>query len=421
MGQDREIEEELNRSAQRPAMEVWKSESLEDWEYREMLDGLPVWATVDLDAIAHNVAAIKQHVGNRVSVMAVVKANAYGHGAELVASMVLESGASWLAVNRVGEGVALRRSGIRAPILVMGYTPTAGAMAGLAHDLTLTVTSAPQAEAISTAASRMNKSASVHVKIDTGMGRFGLLPHEVQGFVKELRRLPDLKLEGMFTHFAVADLVDKTYTLRQFAIYLETLAALEMEGIHIPMRHVANSAATLDLPATHLDAVRPGIAVYGLRPSSELEPAIALCPALTLKSRVGRVRTLPAGSSISYGRTFVTEHPSRMALVPIGYGDGYLRLNSNRGAVLVHGQRAPIRGRVCMDQLVVEISDIQGVHPDDEVVLIGRQGDEVLSAEEVAAWGKTINYEVVTQLMPRVPRVYLSGGKIVSIVRQEEG
>jgi alanine racemase len=232
------------------------------------------------------------------------------------------------------------------------------------------------------------------------------------GFIRALHRWPGLMLEGAYTHFAVADLRDKSYTHRQFAVYREVLAALEMEDIRVPVQHVANSAATLDLPEMHLDAVRPGIAIYGLRPSNEVEPVIPLRPALTLKSRVGQVRTLPAGSSISYGRTFVTERPTPVALIPCGYGDGYLRLNSNRGAALIHGQRAPIRGRVCMDQFVVEISGIEGVSLNDEVVLIGRQGDETLPAEEVARWAETINYEVVTQLLPRVPRLYLRGGQI---------
>jgi len=374
----------------------------------------PVWAEIDLDAIAHNVAAIKRHVGEQVAVMAVVKANAYGHGAVPVARTVLESGASRLAVNRLDEGVSLRQAGIRAPILVMGYTPTAGAPKAVTHDLTLTVTSMELAQALSAAANRAGKRIPVHVKIDTGMGRFGLLPDEAVDFIRALRRLPGLMLEGVYTHFAVADLADKSYTHQQFATYRQILAALERENIQVPLRHVANSAATLDLPETHLDAVRPGIAIYGLHPSSEVEPAIPLQPALTLKSRVGRVRTLPAGSSISYGRTFITQRPTPVALVPCGYGDGYMRLNSNRGAVLIHGRRAPIRGRVCMDQFVVEITGIEQVRLNDEVVLIGRQGDEMLSAEELARWGETINYEVVTQLMPRVPRVYLRGGQMVA-------
>jgi alanine racemase len=384
-----------------------------------MLGEFPAWATVDLDAVAHNVAAIKRHVGERVIVMAVVKANAYGHGAEPVARAALESGATWLAVNRLGEGMALRQVGIDAPILVMGYTPVAAATKAVAHDLRLTVTSTRLADALSLAATQADRITPFHVKIDSGMSRFGLLPSEVLDFARYVRQLPGLRLEGAFTHFAVADSADKNHTRQQFVIFLEIMAALGKEGLRIPIRHVANSAATLDLPEMHLDAVRPGIAIYGLRPSGQVMPAFPLRPALELKSRVGRVRTLPAGSGISYGRTFVTDHPTPVALVPVGYGDGYMRLNSNRGAVLIHGQRAPIRGRVCMDQFVVEISGIQDVQPDDEVVLIGRQGDDVLSAEEVADWGETINYEVVTQLMPRVPRVYLRGGRMVSVVREE--
>ena len=386
-----------------------------------MLDQFPAWAIIDLDAIAHNVRAMKRHVGQRVQVMAVVKANAYGHGAEPVARVALESGATWLAVNRVDEGVALRRVGIQAPILVMGYTPAAAAGAAVTYDLTLTVVSWEVAQALSAVANAAGKQIPIHVKVDSGMGRWGLLPDEVADFVRAASRLPGLELEGAFTHFAVADLADKDYTHRQFVTFREVLSALEDDGIHIPMRHVANSAAALDLPDLHLDAVRIGIALYGLRPSAEVEPAFPLVPALTLKSRVGRVRVLPAGSSISYGRTFTTERPTPVALIPVGYGDGYLRLNSNRGAVLIHGQRAPIRGRVCMDQFVVEISGIEGVRPGDEAVLIGRQGDDVLSAEEVAGWAETINYEVVTQLMPRVPRVYVRDGQVKSITREIDG
>jgi alanine racemase len=378
-----------------------------------MLDEFLLWAEIDLDAIAHNVAAIKRHVGERVAVMAVVKANAYGHGAEPVARVALESGATWLAVGRVTEGVALRRAGIQAPILVMGYCPDAGAATAIAHHLTLTVTSMGLAEALAGAAARIGRAIPLHVKIDSGMGRFGLLPDEALDFIRGLRRLPGLMLEGIYTHFAAADLADKSYTRRQLATFCDVLAALAREGIRVPIRHAANSAAALDLPETHLDAVRPGIAMYGLHPSDEVEPAIPLRPALTLKSRVGQVHTVPARSSISYGRTFVTQRSTPLALVPVGYGDGYMRLNSNRGAVLIHGQRAPIRGRVCMDQFVVEVSGIEGVTLNDEVVLIGRQGDEMLSAEEVAGWAETNNYEVVTQLLPRVPRIYLRGGQII--------
>jgi alanine racemase len=273
----------------------------------------------------------------------------------------------------------------------------------------------PIAQALSVQGKRRGKPIPIHVKVDTGMGRFGLLPDDVLDFVRAIRKLSGLRLEGIFTHFATADQVDQSYVRRQLAAFNKVLAALKVEDIHIPVRHAANSAGTLYLPEAHFDAVRPGIAIYGLLPSPERESPLPLRPALTLKSRVGRLQILSANSSISYGRTFTTQRPTPVALIPIGYGDGYFRLNSNRGAALIHGRRAPIRGRVCMDQFVVEVSGIEDVRLNDEVVLIGRQGDDVLSAEEVAAWGETINYEVVTQLLQRVPRVYLRGGQIEMI------
>jgi alanine racemase len=242
--------------------------------------------------------------------------------------------------------------------------------------------------------------------VDTGMGRFGLLPEEVVDFVRVVSELPGLSLEGVYTHFAIADASDEAYTLQQFGIYLEVVKSLEQAGFTIPIKHVANSAATLHLPETYLDMVRCGIVLYGMRPSDEVEPTIPLRPAMTLKSRVARVRTLPAGSSISYGCTYTTSEPTRVALVPVGYGDGYHRLISNRGEVLVRGQRAPILGRVCMDQFVVKVSHIPDVQQHDEVVLLGRQGDDEITAEEIAAWAETINYEVTTSILPRVTRVY---------------
>jgi len=374
------------------------------------------WAEIDLDAIAHNVRAIQAHVGPDAAIIAVVKANAYGHGAVPVAQTVLENGATRLAVARLEEGIQLRQAGITAPILVMGYTLPAQASALVRWDLTPTVNTLEGAQALSAAAEATGRRRAVHVKVDTGMGRYGLLPGEVVDFVRALAALPGLTLEGLYTHFAVADLADKSYTHRQFNRFLEVVQAVEAAGFSIPLKHAANSAATLDLPETHLDAVRPGLILYGMRPSDEVEPAIPLRPALTLKSHVARLRTLPSGSSISYGRTYITTRPTPVALVPVGYGDGYHRLASNRGAVLIGGRRAPIVGRVCMDQFVVDVSDIPGVAQGDEVVLIGRQGDEVITAEEVAGWVETINYEVTTSLLPRVARRYVKGGRVVGEV-----
>ena len=371
----------------------------------------PAWAVahavVDLSAIAHNVRAIKAFTG--VDVIAVVKANGYGHGAVEAARAALAGGATRLAVARADEGIALRQAGIMTPILVMAYTPPEAADAVIAAGLTVAVTEWDVAQALSRRASAAGRTAPVHVKVDTGMGRFGLLPEEVVPFVNQVAGLPGLDLEGMYTHFAVADETredSRAYTRQQFALFTDVLRAVAGAGHHIRLRHCANSAAALFHPETSLDAVRPGIAIYGLRPNADVEPPVALRPALALKSRVARVRTLPAGASVSYGRTYVAARPTPVALVPVGYGDGYHRLLSNRGAVLIRGQRAPIVGRVCMDQFVVDVSDIPGVQRDDEVTLIGAQGEGCITAEEVARWAETINYEVTTALLPRVKRVY---------------
>ena len=377
------------------------------------LDDVLTWAEIALDAIAFNAAGLKARAGGKAELMVAVKANGYGHGAVPVARAAMEGGATRLAVHRTLEGVQLRQAGIAAPILIMGYTLPAESERVVRWNLTPTVNSRPQAEALSAAAVAGGKPLPVHVKVDTGMGRYGLLPGEVLDFVRFLSELPGLVLEGLYTHHAVADLADKTFTRHQFGIYMDVVKQLETAGFIFPLKHVSNSATTLDLPEMALDMVRCGIALYGLRPSDEVEPAIPLRSALTLKSRVARVRTLPAGASISYGRTYITDRPTRVALVPVGYGDGYHRILSNRGAVLIHGQRAPIVGRVCMDQFVVDVSHIPGVRLHDEVVLIGRQGEEHIPAEEVARWAETINYEVTTSLLPRVVRVYLKGGREV--------
>jgi alanine racemase len=378
-------------------------------------DDLLTWAEINLDAIAHNAQLLKNCAGAEAELMVAVKANAYGHGAVPVARAALRGGASRLAVHRVGEGAQLRQADIAAPILIMGYTLPAESKAVVRWGLTPTVNSRAQAEALSSAATAQEKLLPIHVKVDTGMGRYGLLPDEVLPFVRFLSKLPGLRLEGIYTHYAVADLPDKSFTRRQFGIYRDVVEQLRGAGFEFPLKHVANSAATIDLPEMALDMVRCGIALYGLRPAAAIEPAISLRPALTLKSRVARVRTLPAGASISYGRTYITEKPTRVALVPVGYGDGYHRILSNRGAVLIHGQRASIVGRVCMDQFVVDVNHIPDVHLHDEVVLVGQQKEKRISAEEVAGWAETINYEVTTGLLPRATRVYLRGGEVVSL------
>ncbi len=380
------------------------------------LDGVVTWAEIDLDAIADNVRSLKRHVGEGVEIIAVVKANAYGHGSAPVAKVALEAGATRLAVHRAIEGVELRQAGIQAPILVMGYTPPGGAELVVGWRLTPSLMTLEFAQALSARASAAGVAVPVHVKVDTGMSRYGLMPGEVLEFLKALRQLPGIYLEGLFTHFATADWSDQSHTRQQLDVFRGVLNTVLQAGIRAPMIHAANSAATMRLPEAHFDAVRPGIALYGLQPSMEWQPPFDLKPALTLKSRVSRVRWLPPGSGVSYGRTYVTTRPTLAALIPVGYGDGYHRILSNRGAVLIRGKRAPVIGRICMDQFVVDATGIEDVQQDDEVVLIGRQAGETIRAEQVAALAETINYEVTTSLLPRVVRVYRRGGQTVEIL-----
>jgi alanine racemase len=380
-----------------------------------MIEGIVTWAEIDLDAVEHNVRAFKRQVGEQVEVFAVVKANAYGHGAVPVGKAALAAGATRLAVHRAIEGLELRQAGITAPILVMGYTPPSGAGMVVAWGLTPSVTTPEFAQALSAQASANGKRIPFHVKVDTGMSRYGLMPPEVVPFLQAVGGLPGLSLEGLFTHFATADSADPAGALAQLAVFQRALAAAREAGFSPPVVHAANSAASMRLPQAHFNAVRPGVALYGLQPSAEWTAPFEIQPVLSLKSLVARVRRLPAGAGIGYGFTYVTKEPTTVALAPIGYGDGYHRVLSNQGVVLVGGRRAPLLGRVSMDQIVVNVSHITGVQMDDEVVLIGRQGTEHIRAEEIARMAGTINYEVTTDLLPRVARVYLRSGKVVEI------
>ncbi len=370
------------------------------------------WAEVDLDAIAENTRAMKRWVGDGVEIIAVVKANAYGHGAVPVARTALAAGASRLAVHRLHEGIALRRAGIEAPILVMAPLLPAEAPEVVRWRLTPTLSLPEAARALDAAARATGRPIPVHVEVDTGMGRAGISPEEALPFIRALQEMEGLVLEGLYTHFATADESDPAFAMRQLRRFEAVIAALEAGGIRVPLRHAANSAAAMRFRSAHFEAVRPGLALYGMRPSPEWEPPFPLRPALTLKSRVVRVWTLAPGESVGYGRTFIADRESRMALVPIGYGDGYLRSLSNRGAVLIRGQRAPVRGRVSMDQIVVEVTGIPDVAVGEEVVILGRQGEAEIRAEDLAAWAGTIHYEITTLISPRVPRIYRSGGRI---------
>jgi alanine racemase len=366
-----------------------------------------VWAEVNLSALAHNLGEVRRLVGRDTGIAAVVKANAYGHGLVEAARTLLAAGADSLAVARIEEGVALREAGIGAEILVMGFTPPSRYDAALRNKLVLTVYDLDLAERLSDTAGRRGEVARVHLEVDTGMGRLGIpADRDVYRKVVSIALLPHLEIEGLYTHFANADRTDKTHAQHQLMKFVEIACSLGQDGIDIPLLHAANSAALIDMPESRLNMVRPGIMLYGLYPSAEVDKnQVRLRPAMTLKAQVGFVKRVPAGFCVSYGSTYTTPAPTTLATVPCGYGDGYSRLLSNRGMVLIRGKRAPVVGRVCMDQIVVDVGHIPDVAVGDEVVLFGRQGEAELSVDEVASLLGTINYEVVCAVSARVPRV----------------
>lgn len=378
-----------------------------------------IWAEVDLSAIAHNMKEIRRITHPVARLMAIVKANAYGHGAVPVSRTVVENGAEMLGVARIAEAVELRQSGIRVPIVVLGYVPFDCLQDLWEFDVSTTVYSVAMARVMSRAASRAGKKIRIHLKLDTGMGRLGiLLPFlavpdaspKLDAAAAEavsIIRLPGLELEGAFTHFAAADMAEKTFSRRQFESFMAFLEMLETLGVEIPMRHAANTAAIIELPETHLDLVRPGIGIYGYYPSDEVHRGVlSLKPAMTLKTRIIHLKNVPAGFKVSYGMTYETKKPTTIATVASGYADGVNRLLSNSGCMLVRGCRAPVVGRICMDQTMLDVGHVPHVALEDEAVIFGRQGESLMGADAVAALYHTISYEVVSAVGCRVPRMY---------------
>jgi alanine racemase len=363
----------------------------------------PTWVEIDLDAIANNVRLLAS-MAAPAKILAVLKADAYGHGMGKVARTVLNNGAGWVGVATLGEAISLRQAGIDAPILVMSYMPAWQAHEAITHHVTATIFTPELARAFSRAAQDLNQTAIVHVKVDSGMGRLGLLPHEVLPFLQAIN-LPGLKVEGLYTHLATADETDLSYACEQLRRFNELLAQLDKAGLRPPLVHACNTAGLTNLPEGRFDMVRPGIGLYGLPPSADTPLPAGFKPALTFKSTVGQVKTLPPGSPVGYGATYYTQDQETIAVIPVGYADGFRRGPRTWGQVLVKGQRAPLVGRVSMDQAAINVSHIPNVRQGDEVVLIGRQGDEVLTAEEVAQNLGTINYEVVSELLARIPRI----------------
>jgi alanine racemase len=372
--------------------------------------GRPCWAEIDLDALSHNVRALAARAAP-VRLMAVVKANAYGHGAIACGRAALEAGASQLAVVCVDEGEELRRAGIAAPIVVLGYTPPGNAERVVALGLQPTVGDDAFLDALSRAAAAKGATVPIHLELETGLNRHGLVPDALVALAERARAFPGVRVEGLFTHFAAAEEGDQRFTKRQFEILRTTAARVPW----IPTRHCSASASTLLDPEMALDLVRPGLAMYGYKPAPWVGTEDDLRPVMSLRSRVARVLEIAAGETVGYGRTWAAARRSRIALVMCGYGDGYRRGFGNRAHVLVRGRRAPVVGRVAMDMCMADVTALPEVIPGDLVTLLGRDGDEKVDADELATLADTISWEVVTGITARVPRLYLRGGQVAAV------
>jgi alanine racemase len=372
----------------------------------EIPAGRPTLCFIDHDALRWNLRQIRAKVGSEVKILSMVKANGYGHGAVAISQTLASVGGDAFGVATLEEGIELRQAGIRTPILVLAGAYEEQLEQFLSYDLTPIIHEIEGARTLEAAAKRRGKNLNVHLKIDSGMGRLGLLATETNSWIPELKKCSALKLEGVFSHFSHAESVEGDYTRVQLDIFKRVIQLLRKEGLAPRLVHFANSAATITLPPAYFDMVRPGIMLYGVYPSPAMANQLLLKPVLSWKTKILQLKKVPPGTSISYGQTFVTNRESMIATLPVGYADGYQRLLSNRGQVLVDGQRAPVAGRVCMDLTMIDVTDIRKVQQGDEVVLLGRQGDAEIPADEMAAWANTISYEILTSIGVRVPRIH---------------
>ncbi|WP_132945223.1 alanine racemase [Tumebacillus sp. BK434] len=376
----------------------------------------PTWAEINLDSIAHNVREVSKILPPGTGIMAVVKANGYGHGALQIAETALQNGASCLGVAAADEGIDLREGGITAPILILGHTPTDCVDLIVSHGLAQTVYSRELLYALHEAAVAANRPAAIHIKVDTGMGRLGFTGlEEAVEFAKEAQALEGIVVEGIFTHFATSDEHDSPYAQEQMRRWGALRQRLQDAGLNIPLQHISNSAGILQYTECPGNMVRLGISMYGYYPSDEVPQRLELRPAMRFVSHIVHLKEVPAGTKISYGATYETTASAKIATIPVGYADGYSRLLSSKGEALVRGVRVPVVGRVCMDQLMLDVSAVPGVENGDEVVLYGQQGDDRIRLEEVAEKIGTITYEVCCVLGRRVPRKYLQMGKTIQI------
>lgn len=372
----------------------------------------PVWAEIDLSAIKHNIEVLRGLTRPGALFMAVVKANGYGHGAIQVAEAAIAAGADRLGVATIEEAMQLSNAGISVPIHILTEIPSdqGDLCAAVNKGFVLTVCRRDFVDALSSAALETGKPAKVHIKVDTGMNRLGIPgnPRDVAAFIEHMLNLGNVDIEGIFTHFATADDPSSDFPRVQMERFNNVLAALADRKICPPVRHAANSAAIITFPDSHLDMVRAGIAMYGLSPSAAMAGSADVKPALSLKTRISFIKDVPAGQGISYGLAFVTKKASRIATLPLGYADGYSRLLSNKTEVLVKGKRVANTGTICMDQFMVDVSDVPGAETGDECILIGQSGADRITAEDLAAKLGTINYEIVCAVSARVPRIYLA-------------
>ncbi|WP_068674104.1 alanine racemase [Oceanobacillus sp. Castelsardo] len=378
------------------------------------------WVEISLDALKSNVKAFKDYISQKTKLMAVVKADGYGHGAVEVAQAALKEGADYLAVALLDEAIQIRKAQINAPILVLGYTGISTEAAikdAINSNITLTVFTKEMAEEIVKTAEQLKKLAKVHIKIDSGMNRIGIRKKEEALEFASLLKSDHVQIEGIFTHFADADNIDSTYTDKQFNHFMSVINYLGENGIHIPIKHCCNSAATIAYPNMHLDMVRVGISLYGLYPSEHLKEKIKLIQVMSFKTKPVLIKNVDTGEPISYGCTFSPQRLSKIATIPVGYADGFTRALSNKGNVTVKGKRAPIVGRICMDQSMIDITEIPHVSKEDIVTIFGEPSEGFIPLDEVAEQLQTIHYEIVCLIGKRVPRVYIEKDKVHHVNR----
>lgn len=377
----------------------------------------PVYLEINMDNLANNYNEIRRIVNPHTEIMAVIKANAYGHGSVELAKMYEKIGVDRLAVSIISEAVELRSEGIKLPIQLLNYTPKSQLGLVVDNDIIQGIYTYEDAKLLSDLAVKKRKRVKIHIKVDTGMGRIGFLPNEdsIKEIVK-IRELPNLELEGLFTHFAKADEINKSFTKIQFEKFNWVSEKLEEKGIKLSIKHVSNSAAIIDLPEYNLDLVRPGIILYGYYPSDEVNKnRINLKPAMTLKAKISNIKTVPEGTGISYGHIYSTSEKSVIATIPIGYADGYSRILSCKAHVCINNKRASIVGRICMDQMMVDVTEIDNVNIGDEVVLFGYDNENYPRVEELASLLGTINYEFICMMGRRIPRVFIKNNEIIDI------